>query len=378
MKKYVGWVVVVLVILAAIIAGYFTYPMWGPMAPSFFQWLGALLLAQNLSLFLPGIAIVLIALVEFVFALILRQRHQVFASEREVAAVLHQKEMALLRQEVELVSEEKARIQAQLVVRDEMVQQERALLLSRLERLQRDAGISLGLVVAVSGPRLTSRIVSNAEQVLNRLERIELTMDAAHETPQDDGSDVAVRAANWLRLGNAYYYIGLPLKAMSYYERVQALQPQDVVGYVNSGFSLLAQDSIQQAIEAFDRATRIDGNSPYAYHGRGVAYERLGRERRALEDYNKAIPAARGEAERTIKAAEGYALDRVNRAEGDAARFIAFYNEYAKAKDVTKRRMYLETLKDLFPRLGKKYIIDSDQKNLLPLLNLGSQDGEQK
>ena len=92
----------------------------------------------------------------------------------------------------------------------------------------------------------------------------------------------------------------------------------------------------------------------------------------AKEDYNKAIPAARGEADRTIKAAEGYALDRINRAQGDSTRFIAFYNEYAKAKDVTKRRLYLETLKDLFPKLGKKYIIDSDQKNLLPLLNLGS------
>jgi membrane protease subunit HflK len=98
----------------------------------------------------------------------------------------------------------------------------------------------------------------------------------------------------------------------------------------------------------------------------------------AKEDYNKAIPAARGEADRTIKAAEGYALDRINRAQGDSARFIAFYNEYAKAKDVTKRRLYLETLKDLFPKLGKKYIIDSDQKNLLPLLNLGSQEGVTK
>jgi membrane protease subunit HflK len=95
----------------------------------------------------------------------------------------------------------------------------------------------------------------------------------------------------------------------------------------------------------------------------------------AKEDYNKAIPAARGEAERTIKAAEGYALDRINRAQGDSARFIAMYNEYAKAKDVTKRRIYLETLKDLFPKLGKKYIIDSDQKNLLPLLNLGTKEG---
>jgi membrane protease subunit HflK len=51
------------------------------------------------------------------------------------------------------------------------------------------------------------------------------------------------------------------------------------------------------------------------------------------------------------------------------------YAEYAKAKDVTKRRLYLEMLRDLFPKLGEKYIIDADQKNLLPLLNLGKQKG---
>ena len=98
----------------------------------------------------------------------------------------------------------------------------------------------------------------------------------------------------------------------------------------------------------------------------------------AREDYNKAIPAARGDAEKTIKAAEGYALDRVNRAKGDAARFLALYAEYAKAKDVTRRRIYLETLKDIFPRLGSKYIVDADQKNLLPLLNLGKETGAEK
>ncbi|MEN8757916.1 MAG: FtsH protease activity modulator HflK [Desulfobacterales bacterium] len=93
----------------------------------------------------------------------------------------------------------------------------------------------------------------------------------------------------------------------------------------------------------------------------------------AREDYNKAIPAARGEAERTVRAAEGYALDRVNRAKGDAARFTEFYKEYAKAKDVTRRRLYLETMSDVFPKLGDKYIVGSDLKNLLPLLNLGKQ-----
>ena len=91
----------------------------------------------------------------------------------------------------------------------------------------------------------------------------------------------------------------------------------------------------------------------------------------AKEDYNKAIPAARGEAERTIRAAEGYALNRVNRAKGNADRFVALYNEYINAKDITKRRLYLETIKQTFPNIGQKYIIDSDQKNLLPLLNMG-------
>lgn len=98
----------------------------------------------------------------------------------------------------------------------------------------------------------------------------------------------------------------------------------------------------------------------------------------AKEEYNKAIPAARGEAERTIKAAEGYALNRVNRAKGDASRFVSIYNEYTKAKDVTKRRMYLETLRELFPKLGPKYIVDSDQKNILPFLNMTNQSGIQK
>ena len=98
----------------------------------------------------------------------------------------------------------------------------------------------------------------------------------------------------------------------------------------------------------------------------------------AREEYNKAIPAAKGNAEKTIKSAEGYALDRINRAKGDAARFLSLYAEYSKAKDVTRRRIYLETLKDLFPRLGSKYIIDADQKNVLPLLNLGMAKGVER
>lgn len=98
----------------------------------------------------------------------------------------------------------------------------------------------------------------------------------------------------------------------------------------------------------------------------------------AKEEYNKAIPAAKGNAEKTIKSAEGYALDRVNRAKGDASRFLSLYAEYSKAKDVTRRRLYLETLRDVFPKMGNKYIIDEDQKNVLPLLYLGRERGAEK
>jgi modulator of FtsH protease HflK len=92
----------------------------------------------------------------------------------------------------------------------------------------------------------------------------------------------------------------------------------------------------------------------------------------AHKAYNKPIYQAKGDAEKTIKEAEGYALDRVNKAKGDSARFMSLYQEYAKAKDVTKRRLYLEAMKDLFPKMGSKIIVDSNMKNLVPLLNMGN------
>jgi len=96
----------------------------------------------------------------------------------------------------------------------------------------------------------------------------------------------------------------------------------------------------------------------------------------ANEAYYKVIPAARGEAERKIKDAEGYALERINRATGDANRFTALLKEYSKAKDVTRRRLYLEAMGEVIPNLGTKYVLDQDQQGLLPLLNLGQQEGK--
>ena len=90
----------------------------------------------------------------------------------------------------------------------------------------------------------------------------------------------------------------------------------------------------------------------------------------AKEEYNKVIPKASGQAVQMVKQAQGYAIDRTNTAQGDAQRFNQIWAEYADNKDVTRRRLYLESLEKVLPKLEKKYIIDEKVKGLLPIMNI--------
>ena len=93
----------------------------------------------------------------------------------------------------------------------------------------------------------------------------------------------------------------------------------------------------------------------------------------ARRDYNKVIPLAEGEKDQRIREADGYRLKRINEAEGDVARFSALLAEYSKAPEVTRRRIYIETLQDVMPGIRSKIIIDEQARSILPLLNLDSQ-----
>ena len=90
----------------------------------------------------------------------------------------------------------------------------------------------------------------------------------------------------------------------------------------------------------------------------------------ARAEYNRVIPRARGEAQQTVLQAEGYALDRVNRSRGDAVRFTAIVEEYEHAPEVTRRRLYLETMQRILPQVGRKLFVDEDTTGVLPLLSL--------
>ena len=93
----------------------------------------------------------------------------------------------------------------------------------------------------------------------------------------------------------------------------------------------------------------------------------------ARQEYNKVIPLAEGEKDQRIREADGYRLKRINEAEGDASRFNALFTEYHKAPEVTRRRIYIETMQSVMPSIQSKVLVDEQMRGLLPLLNLDAQ-----
>jgi membrane protease subunit HflK len=145
--------------------------------------------------------------------------------------------------------------------------------------------------------------------------------------------------------------------------------------------AMRAQDLIQKICDEYESGIRIeqivlqDINPPDPVKPSFNAVNEAQQQKETLinqakSEYNKVIPRAKGRAQETIQRAEGYAVNRVNRAQGEASRFNQLYQEYVKAPEVTKRRLYLETLEDILPRLGNKIITDQNGNSVLPLLQM--------
>jgi membrane protease subunit HflK len=149
----------------------------------------------------------------------------------------------------------------------------------------------------------------------------------------------------------------------------------------------LAQQEMQKVLDEYQTGVHIvtvkllDVNPPEKVKPAFNEVNEAKQEREKLinqawEAYNKVIPKARGTAEKTIREAEGYALDKVNRAKGESERFLATLAEYKKAPEITKKRLYLETLTSVLPKAKEKYILDPRESSILPLLKIGQKGGE--
>jgi membrane protease subunit HflK len=95
----------------------------------------------------------------------------------------------------------------------------------------------------------------------------------------------------------------------------------------------------------------------------------------AQETYNRVIPKAKGNAKKIIEEAYGYKSQRINNAKGETERFLDILGEYKNAPEVTRKRMYLETMQKILPTVESVYIIDKNQQSPLPFLNLSSKNG---
>jgi len=145
--------------------------------------------------------------------------------------------------------------------------------------------------------------------------------------------------------------------------------------------SITVQEKLQELCDQYETGIRVeqvilqdvnppDRVKPSFNEVNEAQQEREKSINQAQAEFNKVIPRARGEAAKVIEEAEGYALERVNKARGEASRFNSIFEEYRRAKEVTRQRLYLETLNKILPRVGKKLIVDENIKGLIPLLDL--------
>jgi membrane protease subunit HflK len=145
----------------------------------------------------------------------------------------------------------------------------------------------------------------------------------------------------------------------------------------------LAQTKMQNLLDLYETGLRVETVKMQnvtppsdavkrAFNEVNEAQQEMSRKiNEALQERNQEVPRARGEAERTVAKAEGYAINRTNSAKGDVARFNSLLTEYRKAPDVTRRRLYLETMREVLPAVKQVFVFDADQpSSLLPFLDL--------
>ncbi len=172
-----------------------------------------------------------------------------------------------------------------------------------------------------------------------------------------DMNEAVMRAVIGDRSVNEVLTIGRAEIASEVERRLQELCDQYETGIKIEQIVLQDVDPPDQVRPAFNEVNQAQQEK-----------ERMINEARA--DYNRVIPRARGEAQQTITQADGYATDRVNRARGDAELFKSLLAAYRRSPEVTRRRIYLETMQAVYPQVRQKIILDAALQGVLPLLQL--------
>ncbi len=275
---------------------------WLPQSQVLEAWLGYFVVDLSIGRWGPVATLLLVALVELVWALNLGRKSESVERLGRRLEKTHAKELELLEQRMALMMDERTALLAELDLREELIREEKTRLWAEFEELKRlveprlqrgGEGDLAGSAVLRSKslapwqPELPSGLRGEWLRVISQLERIEMvtsvTVRASHDTPRQTWQE-----AELLQLGRACHGLGQFQRSLAHYSSAIELVPGSHEIFVNRAVVNLDLGRNQAALQDLDRAFKL-GESAWAYLYRGLIQDRLGEERRSLENYSRAL-----------------------------------------------------------------------------------------
>ena len=275
---------------------------WLPQSQLLEAWITYLVVDLNIGRWGPVATLLLVALIELVWALNLGRKSESVERQWKRLDRTHAKEVEILNQEIALMKDERVALMAELDLREDLIREERARLWTQFEELQRETEPFLlgegnrehaGYAVLRSKsimpgcPELPTDVRGEWLRVISQLERIEMvtsvTVRTNHAAPQQ-----LQHTDELLRLGGACHGLGQYERALAHYNKAIELMPNNHEALINRAVVNLDLGRNRAALQDLGRALKL-GENGWAYFYRGLIQEHLGEERRAQENYTRSI-----------------------------------------------------------------------------------------
>jgi len=343
---------VLLIVLAAIVGlvvlAVLFWPWlstWLPQSQVMEAWITYLVVDLNIGRWGPVATLLLVAVIELVWALNLGQRSDAFERQWKRLDQVHGKETDVLNQEISLLKDERRALRAELELREDLIREEKDRLWAKFEDLKPDGGMSyLGegslqevgpeilksSSLAPDSSELSPEVRSEWRQIISQLERIEMISSVTIRKGQS-ALQAQQHADELLRLGGACYRLGHYERALAHYSKAIDLVPNNHEALINRAVVNYDLSRHQSTLQDLERALKL-GENPWAYLYRGLVQERLAEEKRAQENYTRAIRLDPGLVEGYYRRGLLYVkMGEYERALQDESRVLELDNDHAGA-----------------------------------------------
>jgi len=306
-RQRLGWVLLIILagIVMLVVVAVIVWPWlsaWLSNSQPVQGWLTYLVVDLNIGRWGPVATLLLVAIIELVWALNLGRRSDSFERQWNRLDQVRTREFEVLNQEISLLKDERRALRAELELREDLIREEKARLWAQLEDLQRASGMPHPQVsssqdvgpailhsksVAPDVPEPSPDVRGEWRQIIAQLERIEM-ITAVTVRKSQSALQLQQHGDELLRLGNACYQLGQYERALAHYNKAVELVPNSGEALINRAVVNLELGRTQSCLQDLEHALKL-GENPWAYLYRGVIQELIGERRRAQENYSRAI-----------------------------------------------------------------------------------------